>query len=151
VDHVARKDRAAGHAPPTERNREYSLGGLELGIRAVVRGYVNQAPIEPEHHALDALAQPRGTRGDGIEGRLNVGRRRRDHAEDFAGGGLLIERLGHLRVGLRQRPVLFLEFREQAHVLDRDHRLVGEGLRELDLLVREGLHFAPPHVDDPNG
>ena len=27
---------------------------------------------------------------------------------------------------------------EQAHVLDGDHRLVGEGLDELDLLVGEG-------------
>jgi hypothetical protein len=27
---------------------------------------------------------------------------------------------------------------EQSHILDRDHRLVGKGLHELDLLVREG-------------
>src|SRR5262249_34934656 len=34
-------------------------------------------------------------------------------------------------------PVLVLDFVEQAHVLDRDHRLVGEGGEQLDLLVGE--------------
>src|SRR5262249_60150888 len=34
-------------------------------------------------------------------------------------------------------PVLLLDFVEQAHVLDRDHRLVGEGGEQLDLLVGE--------------
>ena len=29
---------------------------------------------------------------------------------------------------------------EQPHVLDRDHGLVGEGLHQLDLLLREGPH-----------
>jgi len=32
---------------------------------------------------------------------------------------------------LRQLPVLVLDFIEQAHVLDRDHGLVGEGREEL--------------------
>ena len=32
---------------------------------------------------------------------------------------------------------------EQAHVLDRDHRLVREGLEKLDLLVGEGPHACP--------
>ena len=32
---------------------------------------------------------------------------------------------------------------EQAHVLDRDDGLVGEGLHELDLARREGARLAP--------
>ena len=35
--------------------------------------------------------------------------------------------------GLRQLPVLILDFVEQPHVLDRDRGLVGEGLDQLDL------------------
>ncbi len=35
---------------------------------------------------------------------------------------------------------LVLDLVEQADVFDRDHRLVGEGLNELDLLVRERAH-----------
>ena len=33
-------------------------------------------------------------------------------------------------MGFGKRPVLFLEFGEQPHVLDRNHGLVGEGLEE---------------------
>ena len=59
--------------------------------------------------------------------RLHVGRRAGDHLQDLGGRGLPLERL--------------LGLVEQAHVLDRDHRLVGEGLQQRDLLVgkRPGL------------
>ena len=36
---------------------------------------------------------------------------------------------------------------EQADVLDRDDRLVGEGRHQLDLLVGEGLDLRPPDHD----
>ena len=37
-----------------------------------------------------------------------------------------------------QLPALVLDLVEQPHVLDRDHRLVGEGGRKPDLLIGEG-------------
>ena len=37
-----------------------------------------------------------------------------------------------------------LQLLEEAHVLDRDHRLGGEGLQELDLLLGERPHLAAP-------
>ena len=61
--------------------------------------------------------------GDRLEHRLHVGRRARNDAQDLADRRLLLERL--------------LRLLEQAHVLDRDDGLVGEGLQQLDLLVRE--------------
>jgi hypothetical protein len=67
-----------------------------------------------------------------------------DDPKDLRGGRLLLERLGQLAVS-------GLELRKQAHVLDRNHRLRGEGPRQLDLLVREGLHLTPSHDNDPNG
>ena len=39
--------------------------------------------------------------------------------------------------GLAQFGVALAEFLEQPHVLDGDHRLVGEGLEKRDLLVGE--------------
>ncbi len=36
-----------------------------------------------------------------------------------------------------------LQLLEQAHVLDRDHRLVGEGLEQSDLLVGERFLLGP--------
>ena len=37
-------------------------------------------------------------------------------------------RASHVRMGLRECSVLLLQFREQPHVLDGDHGLVGERL-----------------------
>ena len=34
-----------------------------------------------------------------------------------------------------------LDLVEQPNVFDRDHRLIGESVDQLDLLVRKGLHF----------
>ena len=55
----------------------------------------------------------------------------RDHAQDLARRGLLLE-------GLGERAVPRLELLEQAHVLDGDHRLVGEGLDEGDFPSENG-------------
>ena len=49
-----------------------------------------------------------------------------------AGRRLLLQRL-------REVAVARLQLLEQPHVLDGDDRLVGEGLEQRDLLVREGL------------
>ena len=66
-------------------------------------------------------------RHDRLEHRLDVGRRARDHPQDLARGRLLLERLQLLASRV-----------EQAHVLDRDDRLVGEGLEELICLSVNG-------------
>jgi hypothetical protein len=57
---------------------------------------------------------------------------------------LLLKRLGHLRVGLRECLVLLLQFREQPHILNGDDRLIREGLEERDLLGREGIRLGSP-------
>jgi hypothetical protein len=44
---------------------------------------------------------------------------------------------------LRQLPALVLDFVEQAHVLDRDHRLVGERRDQLYVPVVEWPHRVP--------
>ena len=64
-----------------------------------------------------------------VEHRLQVERRAADDLQHVGGRGLLLQRLGEIA-----RPRLHLV--EQAHVLDRDDRLVGEGLDELDLALR---------------
>ena len=55
-------------------------------------------------------------------------------SQHLAGRRLLLQRLGQLAVAR-------LHLLEQAGVLDRDHRLVGEGLQQLDLLVAERPHL----------
>jgi hypothetical protein len=44
-----------------------------------------------------------------------------------------------------------LQLLEQAHVFNGDHRLVGERLEQLDLLVRERSDFHPADHDRPDG
>ena len=85
--------------------------------------------------AMNAFSAPHSraaVRDEGIEHRLQIEGRPADDVEHVRGRGLLLERLGQLR-----SPRLDLV--EQPHVLDRDHRLVGEGGDELDLLVGERL------------
>src|SRR5262245_33421441 len=49
---------------------------------------------------------------------------------------------------LRQLSALVLDFVEQPHILDGDHRLVCEGLHQLDLLVGEWTHGTTKQGDD---
>src|SRR5215831_2865717 len=75
---------------------------------------------------------------DHVQHRLNVRRRACNHTENFTRRGLLLQRL--------------LQFLEQAHVLDGDHRLVGKGFEKLDLSGSEGSHFKaarPQRSNDP--
>src|SRR5262252_9231496 len=74
--------------------------------------------------------------GDRIENGLDVGWRARDHTEDVGSCGLLLQRLFRLV--------------EQPHVLDGDDGLVGEGLEEGDLVVREPATLPASHRDSPD-
>ena len=73
---------------------------------------------ESQHHVIDPT-NSRGALDDGVEDRLNVGRRAADDAEHLGCRRLMLQRLAQLRVALT-------EFLKQAHVLDGDHRLRGE-------------------------
>ena len=57
---------------------------------------------------------------------------------------LVLARLGEL-------AALVLDFVEQPHVLDRDHRLVGEGRHQLDLLLGERPHGLALKLRTPIG
>ena len=85
--------------------------------------------------ASSGLAQPRRILCNGIQHRLNIRRRAGDHAQDLTRRGLLLQRL--------------LEFLEQPHILDGDHRLVGEGFEKLDLRRGEGAHLGATCVSAP--
>ena len=51
--------------------------------------------------------------------------------------------------GLTQFRVALLQFLEQPHVLDRDHRLVGERLKQLDLRRMKGRTSMRRAFSDP--
>jgi hypothetical protein len=115
-----------------------------LGRATVARRPLEQLPVEPIDVAVLGTAQQDRTLDQGLQDRLDVEGGAANQLQDFARSRLLLQRL-------RQLAVPSLELREQAHVFDRDHRLGGECLRQLDLLVREGLRLTPSHDNDPNG
>ena len=86
--------------------------------------------VEPQHHVIDPT-NPGGALDDGVEDRLHVRRRAADDAEHLGRRRLMLQRLAQFRVALA-------EFLEQPHVLDGDHRLVGEGFEKRDLLFGKG-------------
>ena len=64
--------------------------------------------------------------------------------QDVAASGLVGQRLGEV-AGLRLHLV------EQAHVLDRDHRLSGEGLKQINGVFREFAGLLAPDDECANG
>ncbi len=98
---------------------------------------MNLVAVKAEYRTIGSFAELLRTPRDGLEHRLDVGRRARDDPQDLRGCGLLLQGLCHLRVDFSELTVLLLYLLEQPDVLDRDHRLVGEGLDQPDLLLRE--------------
>src|SRR4030095_1039008 len=120
VDYDATDYRIAVQRPfsPEGACRERSIGGYDSKT-----GGSNQ-------HVNTGISRPANSGSilrNGIQHRLNVGRRAGDHAKNLACRGLLLQRLG--------------EFLEQPHVLNRNDGVVGEGFEQLDLRWGEGAHF----------
>ena len=91
---------------------------------------VEEFAVEPGSDAMVSSAQPNGAANDRVEDGLNFGLRLADDSQDLAGRGLLVQRHGKIAIA-------FLKLREQPDILDGDHRLIGEGLEQGDLRVRE--------------
>ena len=90
-----------------------------------MHGVVDQA-VHRGRPAVDDPVRPLRNR---LEHRLHIVGRTGDHLQDVGGRGLPLQRL--------------LRLVEQPHVLDGDHRLVGEGLQQLDLLLGERPDLLP--------
>src|SRR5215472_2994741 len=73
---------------------------------------------------------------DRVKHRRQIARRRIDDLQDLSGRGLLLQRLARLA--------------EQSDVLDRNNRLVGEGLEQVDLRLRKRLDLATRYCDRPD-
>ena len=95
--------------------------------------------VESQHHVINPT-NPRGALDDGVKDRLHVRRRAADDAEHLGGCGLMLQ-------GFAQFCVALLHFFEQPHVLDGDHRLIGEGLEKSDLLVGERPNLRAANTD----
>src|SRR5262245_14589883 len=98
---------------------------MASGASAFKSGQVNQRAIAKLHLPISRSTQSTRTARNDIEHRLHVGRRTRNDTKNLTGSRLPLQCL--------------LRLVEQPHVLNGDDGLVGEGLEELDLSVRERL------------
>src|SRR5262249_59445987 len=108
----------------------------------VVSGYrAAIASVITEDQSMGCATEPGGGLNEGVEHGLQIESRAADHLEHVGRGGLLLQRFAQF-LGTRAHLV------EQPGVLDRDHRLVGEGPHEADLGSGEWFYLAPRAPDD---
>jgi hypothetical protein len=84
--------------------------------------------LQAKDRGIRRTAEARCALGQDVHHGLDVGRRTRYDLQDLARRRLLLQRLFRLV--------------EEAHVLDGDDRLGGEGLEQRDVLGRERLRLA---------
>ena len=133
---IGRAGRAMARPATTLADRNARVPDVRRVLRRrVCRPHAATAPDGVRRPAMDrraraSLSSARAL-GDGVEHRLEVGRRRRDHAQDLGGRGLLLQRLGRRALS----SVALLQLLEEAGVLDGDDGLVRERLQQRDLVV----------------
>src|SRR4029078_10921680 len=81
--------------------------------------------------------------GDGVQYWLYLRRRGCNHAQNLAGRVLLLKSFSEVTIAC-------FELFEQAHVLNRDDCLIGEGFDQLNLLFGKRLNDVTPYDDSPN-
>ena len=107
------ENRAAGPADSARAGRPDATHFVECSGRKVVLGNeMDELAVESNERAEHPVAQLRGAPDDRVEDWLHVGWGTADDTQDLAGCRLPLKRLGHLRVGLRERPVLLLQLGE---------------------------------------
>jgi hypothetical protein len=155
VDRCRRQVPHIGHLVGLVRLGQLANGLGDFGMQVVNRR--DQLLAHAVRRAQPKLLLPLIENID--RARFGAGKLRR-LGDDSIEHGLQVERrvdrLGHLaeRTQLPDRAREIgrarLHFVEQPHVLDRDHRLVGEGTDQLDLLFGERLDDRAHQSDDPH-
>ena len=94
VDDAALKDRSSRGGATIKRRGKRVLHRRQLSLgQAVISHEMDKAVPQSKDGAIGRLAQHGGAVRDGVEHRLHVGRRTRDHPQDFCGSRLLLQRL----------------------------------------------------------
>src|SRR5262249_14117803 len=126
------------------RPREHALKGFQpFSAQAVAAGEMKEVAVKAHYKGELAAAQPHRALGNHVEHRLDISWRATDNVEHLAGRGPVFKSLRQLL-----RPSLHLV--EQPRVLDRDHRLVGEGCSELDLFLGECPYLGATDTETPD-
>src|SRR6516225_9925690 len=100
------------------------------GLYAVHRDCPSFFSLTERQHAILSPTDTHRVSQHRVEHGLKLAGRAGDHLQDLGAGRLLLI--------------------EQPHVLDGDHRLIGEGLSQFDLLLTEGPRFCAYYAEEAN-
>src|SRR5262249_23609093 len=132
---TAPKDRQAGRRPLVDRGRK-RLREL-FGIGAVVRTDPDLAVLTHEiDRGVLAREEPLAALEDLVEDRFRIGDGTADRRQNLSGRALLLQR--------------FVCLVEQANVLERNRRLIAEGLKQRNLALAEGPDLLAQQQDRPD-
>src|SRR6516165_9242013 len=106
----------------------FSINSLSSGDAFKATIIRSRSPSKRQTNALSA-PHSRTALSATLSNRLQLECRPADHFEHVGGGGLLLQG--------------FAQLIEQPHVLNRNHCLIGESGKQLDVPVREGPHPVP--------
>src|SRR5262245_40003506 len=109
---------------------------------------MDELTVKSSDPPVKTVTEARDAPRNRVEDRLNIRRRLADHPQDFRRRRLLFQRLAYLRMSLRERLILLLQFREQPNILDGNDCLVRERSYQFHLLVSERLHVRATNRDD---
>jgi len=133
----ARHDGPADHAAPGGAQRKQAPRDLfRLGLQGLHAGAPDQLSVKGVDQPLVPAAEASRIQRDRIEHRLQIGLRAAYDVENLPGRGLALERLARLV--------------EQAHVVDRNDRLMGKRRKQLDVVVAELAGLAARHGNGPD-
>ena len=131
-------------APRTSANWPSVADSSQVGQNPVDRHFPYEVTFDPHDLSIRCITQPRGAACNGIQDRLDIGRRAGDYTQDLTRGRLLLERLSEFTIAhllLVKKPC----------VLDGDHGLVRKGFKQFDLPVRERTDFPSADMNGTNG
>src|SRR5215510_10077417 len=113
----------------------------EYGTKMGPRNH-NVTLVKSQQYVIDPADLCRAL-DDGVEHRLHVRRRAADDAQHLGRYRLMLQ-------SFTQFCVALLEFLEQPYVFNRDHGLIGEGFKQLSLLIREWTNLSSKDQNRPN-
>ena len=141
LSHVLGLDRRRQHASGRWAIRLITSHRGKRWIIIIARDRAYHAALEQHHRSELGAANVDCVLQHLVEHRGKIRRRRTDDLQDLGGRGLLLK-------GFLEIVRLGLYLVEQVDIADRDHRLVGEGLNELDLLLAERASNEAEQADD---
>ena len=132
VEHLTFERGSTSHRSAIDGEYPVPQGGLVLGRKGDARHRPVDLAVAGGKMSVFGATEPRRGIDERVENRLQIECRAADDFQHVAGRGLAFEQF-------LQIARAFAQFGQEPRVLDRDDRVVGEGVHQLDLPLAERL------------